>query len=163
MNKSAFAALAPVAAAVAIAGCGGSTYSGGGGGAAKPAVAGGAGTATIGLAPSKFGKILVDGHGRTLYDFAADKTTASTCYGPCASVWPPVTVSGAPKAGPQLAAALLGTTKRTDGATEVTYNGHPLYYFAGDTKSGDITGQDFNQFGALWYVLTRNGTEITHG
>ena len=118
---------------------------------------------TIALAPSKFGNILVDGHGRTLYDFVADKTTASTCYGACASLWPPLTVSGTPTAGSQIRASLLGTTKRTDGTTEVTYNGHPLYYFVSDTKPGDTTGQDINQFGAPWYVLTRNGTEIRHG
>jgi predicted lipoprotein with Yx(FWY)xxD motif len=88
---------------------------------------------------------------------------ASTCYGACASLWPPLTVSGAPKAGQGVRGSLLGTTKRTDGNTEVTYDGHPLYYYAGDTKPGETTGQDINQFGALWYVLTANGMEITHG
>jgi predicted lipoprotein with Yx(FWY)xxD motif len=172
MRKSALVAFAPVAAAVVIAGCGGS--GGGASGGGPGAYGGGApakaapskaapGTTTVRLAPSKFGKILVDSHGRTLYDFVADKTTASTCYGACASLWPPLTVSGAPKAGPQILGSLLGTTKRTDGTTEVTYKGHPLYYFASDTKPGNTTGQDINQFGALWYVLTRDGTEITHG
>jgi predicted lipoprotein with Yx(FWY)xxD motif len=149
-----------------IAGCGGG--GGGGGGYAKapttpPAKAAGNGAPTVALRTSKFGNILVDGKGRTLYDFVADKTTASTCYGACASLWPPLTVSGAPKAGPQVRASLLGTTRRTDGTSEVTYNGHPLYYFVTDTKPGDTTGQNINQFGALWYVLTRNGTEIHHG
>jgi predicted lipoprotein with Yx(FWY)xxD motif len=161
MRKSALFTFAPIAAAVAIAGCGGS---GGGGGHSSTVSGNAGGTApTIALAPSKFGKILVGSHGRTLYDFVADKTTASTCYGACASLWPPLTVSGAPKAGPGVRASLLGTTKRTDGSTEVTYNGHPLYYYAGDTKPGATTGQDINQFGALWYVLTANGTEIHHG
>jgi predicted lipoprotein with Yx(FWY)xxD motif len=161
MNKSVLFAVAPVATAVVIAGCGGN---GGGGGYSKAVPSKAAGAApTVALAPSKFGNILVDGHGRTLYDFVADKTTASTCYGACASLWPPLTVSGVPKAGPRLRASLLGTTKRTEGTTEVTYNGHPLYYFASDTKPGDTTGQDINQFGALWYVLTRNGTEVTNG
>jgi predicted lipoprotein with Yx(FWY)xxD motif len=164
MKKSVLFALAPIAAAAVIAGCGGN---GSGGGYAKAAPATPAGTAptapTVALAPSKFGSILVDGKGRTLYDFVADKTTASTCYGACASLWPPLTVSGAPKAGPQIRVSLLGTTKRTDGTTEVTYKGRPLYYYAGDTKPGDTTGQDINQFGALWYVLTRDGAEVTRG
>ncbi len=170
MKKHALFALAPVAAAVAIAGCGSGSSSGspgayGAGGAAPKAAAGAGRVAapTVRLGTSKFGQILVDGQGRTLYDFAADMSTTSTCYGACASLWPPLTVSGAPKAGPQLPASLLGTTKRTDGKTEVTYGGHPLYYFAGDTKQGDTTGQDINQFGAPWYVLTRRGSEITHG
>lgn len=114
-------------------------------------------------APSKLGKILVDSHGRSLYEFGADTTTASTCSRACATLWPPLAVSGAPKAGPGILASLLGTTKRTDGATEVTYNGHPLYDFAGDTKPGETTGQDLNQFGALCHVVTRDGTEVIHG
>ena len=118
---------------------------------------------TVALARSKFGRILVGANGRTLYDFVADKTMASTCYGACASLWPPLTVSGTPKAGSGVRASLLGTTKRTDGSTEVTYNGHPLYYYAGDTKSGATTGQDINQFGAPWYVLMANGMEIHNG
>jgi predicted lipoprotein with Yx(FWY)xxD motif len=161
MLKPRLIAFAPIAAAVVIAGCGGS-------GATSPSKATPSKTATssaptVALAPSKFGKVLVGPDGRTLYDFVADKTMASTCYGSCASLWPPLTVSGAPKAGPGVRAALLGTTKRTDGSTEVTYNGHPLYYYAGDTKPGATTGQDINQFGALWYVLTASGMQVTHG
>ena len=165
MKKSALFAFAPLATAVVIAGCGGSggTATGAGGySKAAPSTAGTA-AATVALAPSKFGEILVDGRGRTLYDFVADKTTASTCYGACASVWPPLTVSGTPQAGPQIRASLLGTTRRTDGTTEVTYNSRPLYYYAGDTKSGSTTGQEISQFGAPWYVLTRDGTEVHHG
>jgi predicted lipoprotein with Yx(FWY)xxD motif len=160
--KPALFALAPVAAAVAIAGCGGASASSASSKAAPSKPASSA-TPTVALAPSKFGKILVGPNGRTLYDFVADKAMASTCYGACASLWPPLTVSGAPTAGPGLRASLLGTTKRTDGTTEVTYNGHPLYYFVSDTKPGDTTGQAINQFGAPWYVLTANGTEIHNG
>jgi predicted lipoprotein with Yx(FWY)xxD motif len=163
--KPALFALAPVAAALAIAGCGGG---GGGGGyaraaAATPSKPGGSATPTVALAPSKFGKILVGPNGRTLYDFVADKGTMSTCYGACASLWPPLTVTGAPKAGPGVRASLIGTTKRTDGSTQVTYNGHPLYYFVSDAKPGDTTGQAINQFGAPWYVLTATGMEIHNG
>jgi len=173
MKKSALLAFAPVATAVVIAGCGGSggggSYSSGtpaktGAAALKPAPVAtkpGPGAPTVELAPSKFGHILVDGQGRALYLFVADKTTASTCYGACASVWPPLTVSGVVKAGPRTAASLLGTTKRTDGTTEVTYKRHPLYYYAGDTKPGDTNGQIVSQFGAPWYVLAGNGTAIT--
>jgi predicted lipoprotein with Yx(FWY)xxD motif len=161
MRKSAVFAFAAAAAAVVIAGCGGS---GGGGGYSKAAPNRGAGAApTVALTPSKLGSILVDGRGRALYLFEADKTTASTCYSSCASVWPPLTVSGAVTAGPRVIASQLGTTKRTDGTTEVTYNGHPLYYYAADTKPGDITGQGLNQFGAGWYVLTRRGAKVDHG
>ena len=142
-----------------IAGCGGG---GGGGGYSKTAPNPSAGAApTVALAPSKFGNILVDAHGRTLYLFEADKTTASTCYSSCASLWPPLVVSGAAKAGPQVIASQLGTTRRTDGTTEVTYNGHPLYYYVGDHNPGSISGQRLNQFGALWYVLSPSGNAVT--
>jgi predicted lipoprotein with Yx(FWY)xxD motif len=163
MMKPALFAFAPVAAAVAIAGCGGSSSAGTGYSKAAPSKPASGATPTVTLAPSKFGKILVGPNGRTLYDFVADKTMASTCYGACASLWPPLTVTGTPKAGPGVRASLLGTTKRTDGTTEVTYNGHPLYYFVSDAKPGDTTGQAINQFGAPWYVLTANGMEIHHG
>jgi predicted lipoprotein with Yx(FWY)xxD motif len=173
MNKSALFAFAPVATAVVIAGCGGSGTGGGystgappktGSAALKPATAttkSGSGGPTVALAGSKFGQIVVDGRGRTVYLFVADKTTTSTCYGACASVWPPLTVSGLAKAGPHTPAALLGTTKRTDGTTEATYKGHPLYYYAGDTKPGDTNGQNVSQFGAPWYVLNGNGEAVT--
>jgi predicted lipoprotein with Yx(FWY)xxD motif len=175
-NKSSLLAIAPVAAAVIIAGCGGTSY--GGGGATGGAATGGTATggtaalastkatsnaATVDLATSNFGKILVDNKGRTLYLFAADKSTMSTCSGACASLWPPLTVSGTPKAGTGVTSSLLGTTKRGGGSTEVTYAGHPLYYYAGDTAAGQTTGQDISQFGAKWFVLTASGTEITHG
>jgi predicted lipoprotein with Yx(FWY)xxD motif len=156
--------VAPVAAAVLIAGCGGS---GGAQGQAPSAsntpVATKTAAVTVGLAHTKFGDILVDGHGRTLYLFAADKSTKSTCYGACASLWPPLTVTGTPKAGENVSASLLGTTKRTDGTTEVTYAGHPLYYYAPDTAPGDFTGQGLDQFGAPWYVLNGNGRAVTSG
>src|SRR6185437_5133925 len=102
----------------------------------------------------KLGKILVDGKGMTVYLFVADKSTSSTCYTSCAQFWPPVLTSGAPTAGDGAQASLLGTTARTDGTTEVTYAGHPLYYFLKDKNPGDTTGQGVNGFGGLWWVLT---------
>jgi predicted lipoprotein with Yx(FWY)xxD motif len=137
----------PVAAALAAAGCG----------------------ATAGAAPShgqvavrhtKLGTVLVTGSGRTLYLFEQDKGTASTCYGACASLWPPLLTGGRAQAGKGVSAARLGTTRRKDGRREVTYAGHPLYLYAGDHKPGDVTGQDLNQFGAKWYVLAPNGRKI---
>ena len=86
-------------------------------------------------------KFLADGHGHTLYLFEADKSTTSTCTGACAAAWPPVTASAVPMAGGGVSQSLLGTTKRADGTEQVTYNGHPLYYFAADTGSGMAKGQ----------------------
>ena len=108
----------------------------------------------------KLGGILVDGSGRTLYLFEADKSTKSTCYGACATYWPPLLTSGAPQAGTGANAALLGTTRRTDGTTEVTYAGHPLYYVVTDHNPGDATGQGVNNFGAPWDVVGRDGNQI---
>jgi predicted lipoprotein with Yx(FWY)xxD motif len=155
MKKPALLALGPVAAAVAIAGCGGgsSTPSSG----ATPSARSGA---SITLSHSKLGSFLTDGNGRTLYLFEADKTSASSCYSTCASLWPPLKSTGAVRTASPVLASELGTTKRTDGTTEVTYHGHPLYYYAGDSKPGDTTGQALNQFGAKWYVVSRNGSKI---
>ncbi|WP_218034349.1 hypothetical protein [Acrocarpospora corrugata] len=129
---------------------------------ARPAVAT-AENATVAVRDSKLGKILVDGRGRTLYLFEADKGTSSTCYSECASAWPPLTTKGKPQAGSGASPALLGTTARTDHTTQVTYNGHPLYYYVTDVKPGDITGQGVDSFGAKWYVLDPNGDKIDRG
>ncbi|MFI6725969.1 hypothetical protein NRF20_37830 [Streptomyces sp. R-74717] len=112
-------------------------------------------------ASSPLGTILVDGEGRTLYLWEADTTSRSTCSGECAKEWPPVIVSGEPVAGEGVKAGLLGTTKHSDGSREVTYNGHPLYYFADDKKVGGINGQKVNDSGAEWYVLDTSGNEVT--
>jgi predicted lipoprotein with Yx(FWY)xxD motif len=88
---------------------------------------------------------------------------ASTCYGACAALWPPLTTTGKPVAGHGVRASLLGTTKRKDGKLEVTYNHHPLYYFVSDQKPGQTTGQGVNQFGAPWWVISAAGKEIHHG
>ena len=119
-------------------------------------------TATIAAASnSKLGQILVDGNGRTVYLFAADTATTSTCYGECAQYWPPVLTSGQPVAGSGASASLLGTTQRTDGSTEVTYGGHPLYYVVTDKNAGDTSGQAVNNYGGLWYVVGPDGKQIT--
>jgi predicted lipoprotein with Yx(FWY)xxD motif len=118
-------------------------------------------TATIAVATdAKLGQILVDGKGITVYLFVADAGTSSTCYTSCAALWPPVLTTGAPQAGAGATASLLGTTTRTDGKIEVTYAGHPLYYFVQDKAAGDTTGQGVNSFGALWWVLTPSGAAM---
>jgi predicted lipoprotein with Yx(FWY)xxD motif len=108
------------------------------------------------------GKFLVDAKGRTLYLWVADKGSKSTCSGACAQAWPPLTTTGAPKAGAGVQASLLGTTKRDDGTTEVTYGGHPLYYFAGDSAPGQTTGQGNEGFGAYWWVVAPDGKAIAN-
>lgn len=118
-------------------------------------------TATVAVANNaKLGQILVDGSGRTLYLFQADKSTTSTCYGACAQYWPPLLTSGAPQAGSGANASLLGTTQRTDGTLEVTYGGHPLYYVVTDHNPGDATGQGLNNYGAPWNVVGPDGKQI---
>jgi predicted lipoprotein with Yx(FWY)xxD motif len=119
--------------------------------------------ATVKIARTPLGRILVDSKGITLYDFPKDKGTASSCYGACAALWPPLTTKGKPIAGRGVRASLLGTTKRKDGKLEVTYNGHPLYYFVSDRKPGQTTGQGVNQFGGPWWVLSPAGKEIHRG
>jgi len=106
------------------------------------------------------GKFLADGQGRTLYLFEADKSSTSTCTGACASAWPPATASAMPMAGGGVSQSLLGTTKRADGTEQLTYNGHPLYYFAADTGSGMAKGQGTKAFGADWYVVDAKGAKI---
>src|SRR5690348_3841210 len=134
--------------------------------AAALALAGGM-TATSGarvmVARSSLGRILVDSKGITLYDFVQDNGTTSACYGACAALWPPLITKGKPVAGPGVRASLLGTTKRKDGKLEVTYGGHPLYYFVTDRKPGQTTGQGVNQFGGPWWVLSPAGKEIHRG
>ena len=171
-----------IAFALVLAGCGGGSSAGTSAGASTGAYgatagsgaapssstssssgSGGAAGSSVSLASSKLCKILVDANGRTLYLFEADKGAMSTCNGACASVWPPLTAKGQPKAGSGVAASKLGTTKRSDGTSEVTYNGHPLYTYAGDAAAGQTTGQAINGFGAEWYVLSAAGSAIETG
>jgi predicted lipoprotein with Yx(FWY)xxD motif len=104
--------------------------------------------------------VLADAKGRTLYLFEKDKGPMSSCYGACAAVWPPLTSHGKAMGGTGIAAAKLGASRRTDGTAIVTYGGHPLYTYAGDTRRGDVKGQGLDQFGAEWYVVAPNGHKI---
>jgi predicted lipoprotein with Yx(FWY)xxD motif len=116
--------------------------------------------ATVGVENSNLGKILDNGQGRTLYLFQADSGTTSNCSGACAANWPPLT-SAHPTVGKGASASMIGTTKRSDGKTQVTYNGHPVYTFAGDSSPGDTNGQGVNAFGGLWYALSPSGQQVT--
>lgn len=104
---------------------------------------------------------LVDAQGHTLYLFEKDGPGDSHCSGACAAVWPPLETSSAPKGSAGVDTAALGTMKRVDGETQVTYHGLPLYYYAGDASTpGKTKGQALNQFGAEWYVVGANGKPI---
>ena len=129
----------------------------------------GATGATVNAAPkstvvttrsTKYGPILVDAQGRTLYLFEKDGVS-STCSGSCASYWPPVPVGGQPQASGGATATSVGVITRSGGQRQLTYAGHPLYYFVGDHKAGQFQGQGLDQFGAKWYVLDSNGAAVT--
>jgi predicted lipoprotein with Yx(FWY)xxD motif len=123
--------------------------------------ASGSGTAVIVKHASKLGTILAVGSKKmTVYMFEGDKGAASRCSGACASVWPPVTSTGAATAAGAAHSADLGTITRADGTTQVTYKGHPLYFFAKDKDSGDAYGQGVKGFGADWYVLSPSGGKV---
>jgi predicted lipoprotein with Yx(FWY)xxD motif len=137
---------------------------GGGGSEATAATSGqasGGSGATVDVANSSLGSILVNSSGRTLYLFLADSGTKSACTGACATAWPPLLATGKPTAGTGVTGSKLGTTTRSDGSKQVTYSGHPLYLFADDTQAGQTTGQGVTAFGAPWYVLSPAGNEIT--
>jgi predicted lipoprotein with Yx(FWY)xxD motif len=153
------AAVIPLTA-LALASCGGGSTSDATASTAPPTTANGR-PATVGVSNiGGLGRILVDSQGRTVYLFEKDTGPRSTCSGACATEWPPVTTDGEPDAGKGVTASMVGTTKRSDGATQVTYNGHPLYLFQGDNKPGDAAGQNVDAFGAEWYVLSPAGNKL---
>jgi predicted lipoprotein with Yx(FWY)xxD motif len=157
---------------VLAAGCGssgsgsssGSGNSGGGGiyggGSSAPTTAP-SGVATVSATSTSLGMILVDGSGRTLYLFEKDQSDQSACAGACATAWPVDQTSGTPKAGSGVKASMLGTIKRGDNTTQVTYNQHPLYYFQGDSGAGQQNGQGVDAFGAKWFVVNPAGGAVT--
>ena len=105
---------------------------------------------------STLGSFLVDSKGMTLYLYTKDTPNTSNCYGGCAGYWPPLLTTGAPIAGTGVNASLLGTTKRTDGTSQVTYNGWPLYYYVSDKAAGDTTGENVQ---SVWFVITPAGVQ----
>jgi predicted lipoprotein with Yx(FWY)xxD motif len=121
-----------------------------------PAVAG---SATVNLGENEtLGSFLVDDKGMTLYLFTKDTPNTTVCYDKCAVAWPPLLTNGEPVAGEGVDASLLGTTNRTDGTVQVTYNGWPLYYYEKDKAPGDVTGQDV---GGVWYVVSAEGEQVS--
>jgi predicted lipoprotein with Yx(FWY)xxD motif len=148
--------------AVAVAGCGGGSGGSANAATGPPRTAGGQ-TATVGLASTGLGKVLVNSQGRTLYLFRADHGTTSACSGGCATEWPPLRAAGKPKVGSGLQASAVTTIKRSDGNPQVSYHGHPLYTYVGDKNAGDTTGQGINAFGAGWYAVTSSGAQASGG
>lgn len=129
--------------------------------AASGAAGGAPGTLVVTTKHDKLGTILAAGPKRlTVYLFEADKGAASTCSGACATVWPPVTTADVGKVAGKAIAADLGTTTRSDGTKQITYKGHPLYFYAKDKDDGDTYGEGSKSFGAGWYVLKPNGSKV---
>jgi predicted lipoprotein with Yx(FWY)xxD motif len=114
---------------------------------------------TVTVRSSRYGRVLFDGQGRAVYLFTADRTTRSSCYSACAKAWPPFLVKAKAVAGRGVSARLLGTTRRRDGTVQVTYAGHPLYYYQGDPRA-QIKCQNVSEFGGLWLVVTPGGKAV---
>jgi predicted lipoprotein with Yx(FWY)xxD motif len=150
------------AVALVAAGCGssGKSYSSSSKPSSQTSTPAASKAATLSLGSTGLGKVLVGANGRTLYLFEKDTSGKSACTGGCAAAWPPFTATGKPSAGAGVKGAMLSVTKRSDGKNQVVYAGHPLYYYAADTKAGDTTGQDLQQFGAGWYVVSAAGSKV---
>ncbi len=116
--------------------------------------------ARLSVRSTEYGKTLFGPSGKVVYVFGADRGATSRCYGVCATAWPPLLTTAAPLAGPGVEAKLLGTTKRKNGTLQVTYNGHPLYYYSAD-KVGKVMCQHANMHGGLWLVIKPNGQPNT--
>jgi predicted lipoprotein with Yx(FWY)xxD motif len=116
---------------------------------------------TIDTKSGSLGTYLTDASGRTLYEFGSDTSAMSTCNGACATAWPPLTSNSAATAGSGVTASDIGSITRADGSKQVTYHGHPLYYFSLDKAAGDTKGQGAAAFGAKWWVLSPAGNKIT--
>jgi predicted lipoprotein with Yx(FWY)xxD motif len=140
-------------AVVALAGCGGSASH------ALPTTSDGR-PATVGVASTGLGDVLVDRQGRTLYLFARDSGTVSACTGACAVNWPPLLVQGSPLVGSGATPSDVGRTVRADGFSQLTYNGHPLYTFVNDKKPGDTNGEGISAFGASWFAVSPAGAKV---
>jgi predicted lipoprotein with Yx(FWY)xxD motif len=151
-----------VIAALALSACGGDDGGSSSSGSATTTSDGtSAQAASVVVEKTDLGNILADGKDRTLYLFLKDTGTTSECNDACAAAWPPLGVSGTPTAGSGAEASLVGTTMRSDGTSQVTYNGHPVYRYSGDQNPGDTAGEGLDAFGAEWYVLSPAGDQIT--
>jgi predicted lipoprotein with Yx(FWY)xxD motif len=154
--------LIAVAATFAIAlvstACGSSAYSAGGYGVPRAVTR--VAAATVGVRYTSLGRVIVDSKGRTLYLFEKDTSRRSACSGQCAEFWPPLLTHGAPVARTGVKQSLLGWIKRSNGSQQVTYSGHPLYVYVGDSKPGQTNGEGSQEFGAGWDVLAPSGKKI---
>jgi predicted lipoprotein with Yx(FWY)xxD motif len=121
------------------------------------------GNAVVKVGPSNLGRVLVDAHGKTLYIWAHDKTSKSTCNGACAAYWPALVTKGRPQAIAGANSKLLGTSRRSDGRMQVTYAGHPVYYFVQDTKAGQTNGEGLTDFGGRWDPVSAAGKAVRKG
>lgn len=117
-------------------------------------------SATVSLRKTTLGMVLVTASGHTIYLFEKDRNGKSACTASCAQFWPPLLVRGKPTAGPGVHAALLATTRRSNGSVQVTYNRHPLYTYTLDKRAGQTTGEGLSVFGAKWYALSARGAAI---
>jgi predicted lipoprotein with Yx(FWY)xxD motif len=144
--------------ALLVAGCGGggsstSTNS-------EASASGGGGMTVSATEVAGLGTVLVDSEGLTVYQFAKDQGSTSSCYGACEQGWPPVIAKGQPS-GEGAIASQLGTTKRKDGSVQVTYAGHPLYTYAGDSSPGEANGNESTAFGGEWSVMDESGEAVS--
>jgi predicted lipoprotein with Yx(FWY)xxD motif len=175
MSRLAAIAIAVSGAVVAGCGDGGSTTGGQPGsgshrdaarvesaaGKAKPAEpAASVSGLTIKTSSSRYGEVLFSKHDRAIYYFGKESTRKARCYGECAHAWPPVITSGRPQAGAGAKAALLGTTRRSDGRRQVTYDGHPLYFYVNDPPA-EVGCHDVEEFGGLWLAVRRTGNPVS--
>jgi predicted lipoprotein with Yx(FWY)xxD motif len=149
--------IAPICAAVLMAGCGGSSSSAG------TSTTSGArtGPVTIKTVTGRDGTYLTDLSGRALYMWLGDDAGKSNCSGGCADAWPPLVADTEPQASGGARSANLGTIARSDGGKQVTYKGHPLYYFAVDSGPGTTKGQGSSSFGNRWWLVAPSGAAIT--
>lgn len=118
--------------------------------------------ATVSTGHTSLGTVIVGAGGRTLYLFEADKDGHSACTGSCTTIWPPLMTSAKPKASGSAKSSLLGEISRP-GGKQVTYAGHPVYYYFNDSKAGQTNGEGSDDFGAKWYVLSPSGKDIVKG
>jgi predicted lipoprotein with Yx(FWY)xxD motif len=115
---------------------------------------------TVKVMKTRYGRILVDGNGRALYLFTRERGSAARCYGDCADAWPVFYARGKVRAGRGADQDRVGTTRRKDGRRQVTYKGHPLYYYVTDRKPGQVTCQDVTEYGGTWLVVAPSGNAI---
>jgi predicted lipoprotein with Yx(FWY)xxD motif len=116
--------------------------------------------ATVTLRATPLGRVLAGGNGHALYRFLNDTGKTSRCNGACVTFWPPLIATGKTSAGAGVRQSLLGTTRRKDGRLQVTYAGHPLYYFSQDAASGKVEGEGISAYGGRWYAVSATGAVV---